>query len=208
VLARWLPLLLLPLLRAAAAAVVARSPPTMLILALRRTASVTCAAAARATSRRSVVACSSSFSSDSSRRSASPSSSSAVSRRAASDSSSSTSSSSSSTSSSSAPPSSRQMNLFQAINNALDVAMQSDPKAMVFGEDVAFGGVFRCTLDLKDKYGEKRVFNTPLCEQGIAGFAIGMASVGYTPIAEMQFADYIFPAFDQVRACVRAYAWA
>jgi len=63
---------------------------------------------------------------------------------------------------------------------------------------VAFGGVFRCTVDLRDKFGKDRVFNTPLCEQGIAGFAIGMAAMGSTAIAEIQFADYIFPAFDQV----------
>ncbi len=61
-----------------------------------------------------------------------------------------------------------------------------------------FGGVFRCSIDLNAKYGTDRVFNTPLCEQGIAGFAIGYASVGKTAIAEIQFADYIFPAFDQI----------
>lgn len=69
---------------------------------------------------------------------------------------------------------------------------------MIFGEDVGFGGVFRCTLGLRDKYGPSRVFNTPLCEQGIAGFGIGVAVAGATAIAEIQFADYIFPAFDQV----------
>lgn len=69
---------------------------------------------------------------------------------------------------------------------------------VVFGEDVAFGGVFRCTMGLQKKYGPDRVFNTPLCEQGIAGFGIGLAISGATAIAEMQFADYIFPAFDQV----------
>lgn len=90
------------------------------------------------------------------------------------------------------------MNLFTAINSAMDVALGADEKACVFGEDVAFGGVFRCTLGLREKYGNNRVFNTPLCEQGIAGFAVGMAAVGATPIAEMQFADYIFPAFDQI----------
>ena len=63
---------------------------------------------------------------------------------------------------------------------------------------MAFGGVFRCTDGLQAKYGEMRVFNTPLCEQGIAGFAIGLASLGITTIAEIQFADYIFPAFDQI----------
>lgn len=92
----------------------------------------------------------------------------------------------------------KKMNLFTALNNAMDIAMKTDDKAVVFGEDVAFGGVFRCTVDLKEKYGEDRVFNTPLCEQGIAGFAIGMAAAGHTPITEIQFADYIFPAFDQI----------
>jgi len=90
------------------------------------------------------------------------------------------------------------MNIFQAINNAMDIAMSTDPRAVVFGEDVAFGGVFRCAVGLREKYGAKRVFNTPLSEQGIAGFAIGMAAMGATPIAEIQFADYIFPAFDQL----------
>ena len=91
-----------------------------------------------------------------------------------------------------------QMNVFQAVNSALDLALARDPKTLVFGEDVAFGGVFRCTQSLQDKYGGDRVFNTPLTEQGIAGFAIGLASNGWRPIAEIQFADYIFPAFDQL----------
>ncbi|XP_076265302.1 branched chain keto acid dehydrogenase E1 subunit beta isoform X2 [Rhynchophorus ferrugineus] len=90
------------------------------------------------------------------------------------------------------------MNMFQAINNALETALRTDPKAIIFGEDVGFGGVFRCTLDLQKKYGKDRVFNTPLCEQGIAGFGIGAAAAGSTAIAEIQFADYIFPAFDQI----------
>lgn len=90
------------------------------------------------------------------------------------------------------------MNLYQAVTNALDIALESDPTAVIFGEDVAFGGVFRCTVGLQDKYGKDRVFNTPLCEQGIAGFGIGVATAGATAIAEIQFADYIFPAFDQI----------
>lgn len=90
------------------------------------------------------------------------------------------------------------MNMFQAINNALDIVLKTDPKAIIFGEDVGFGGVFRCTLDLQKKYGKNRVFNTPLCEQGIAGFGIGAAAAGSTAVAEIQFADYIFPAFDQL----------
>ncbi|XP_022081744.1 2-oxoisovalerate dehydrogenase subunit beta, mitochondrial-like isoform X2 [Acanthaster planci] len=90
------------------------------------------------------------------------------------------------------------MNLFQSLTDAMDIALSTDETAVIFGEDVAFGGVFRCTVGLADKYGKDRVFNTPLCEQGIVGFGIGMASVGATAIAEIQFADYIFPAFDQI----------
>jgi 2-oxoisovalerate dehydrogenase E1 component beta subunit len=69
---------------------------------------------------------------------------------------------------------------------------------LVFGEDVAFGGVFRCTAGLATRFGGRRVFNTPLSEQGIVGFGIGAAASGATAIAEVQFADYIFPAFDQI----------
>jgi 2-oxoisovalerate dehydrogenase E1 component beta subunit len=93
----------------------------------------------------------------------------------------------------------RRMNLFTAINDAMRVALETDPTAVIFGEDVAFGGVFRCTTGLAERFGRARVFNTPLCEQGILGFGIGYASMGRTAIAEIQFADYIFPAFDQVR---------
>jgi 2-oxoisovalerate dehydrogenase E1 component beta subunit len=92
----------------------------------------------------------------------------------------------------------KRMNLFTAINDAMRVAMMTDDSAIVFGEDVGFGGVFRCSVGLQQEFGEHRVFNTPLCEQGIAGFAIGYASMGKTAIAEIQFADYIFPAFDQI----------
>ena len=90
------------------------------------------------------------------------------------------------------------MNLWSTIAHTLDMAMENDDSALVFGEDVKFGGVFRCTMGLNEKYGTDRVFNTPLSEQGIAGFAIGTAATGATTIAEMQFADYIFPAFDQI----------
>ncbi|XP_061398351.1 2-oxoisovalerate dehydrogenase subunit beta, mitochondrial [Musca vetustissima] len=92
----------------------------------------------------------------------------------------------------------QKMNMFQAINSAMDKALEEDESALLFGEDVGFGGVFRCSINLRDKYGKDRVFNTPLCEQGIAGFAIGVANTGATAIAEIQFADYIFPAFDQI----------
>nr|WP_276313049.1 alpha-ketoacid dehydrogenase subunit beta [Shewanella zhuhaiensis] len=91
------------------------------------------------------------------------------------------------------------MNMLQAINSALRIAMEKDPSMLVFGEDVGhFGGVFRATSGLQDSFGKDRCFNTPLTEQGIAGFANGLASNGTTAVAEIQFADYIFPAFDQI----------
>ncbi|WP_339890559.1 transketolase C-terminal domain-containing protein [uncultured Alteromonas sp.] len=91
------------------------------------------------------------------------------------------------------------MNLLQAINNALITAMTAEEKVMVFGEDVGhFGGVFRATSHLQEKFGKGRCFNTPLTEQGIIGFANGLASQGAFPVAEIQFGDYIFPAFDQI----------
>ncbi|KAI0723877.1 pyruvate dehydrogenase [Cerioporus squamosus] len=92
----------------------------------------------------------------------------------------------------------RKMNMYQAVRDALSIALSKDDTAVVFGEDVAFGGVFRCTMGLAEEFGRERVFNTPLTEQGIAGFGIGLASMGHTAIAEIQFADYIFPAFDQI----------
>ncbi|KAI7866715.1 thiamine diphosphate-binding protein [Spinellus fusiger] len=93
---------------------------------------------------------------------------------------------------------SKKMNLFQAVNDAMSIALSTDNTAVLFGEDVSFGGVFRASTGLAEKYGRERVFNTPLTEQGIVGFGIGMASVGHTAIAEIQFADYIYPAFDQL----------
>ena len=91
------------------------------------------------------------------------------------------------------------MNLLQAVNNGLDMAMAADQKVICLGEDIGkFGGVFRATSHLQDKYGKPRCFNTPLTEQGIAGFAIGLAAQGSVAVAEIQFADYIFPAFDQI----------
>jgi len=91
------------------------------------------------------------------------------------------------------------MNLLQAVNNALDTAMALDERVLCFGEDVGvFGGVFRATSHLQEKYGRERCFNTPLVEQGIVGFANGLAAQGSVPVAEIQFADYIYPAFDQL----------
>lgn len=94
--------------------------------------------------------------------------------------------------------SSTRQNLFQAINSALTHALRSDERTLIFGEDVAFGGVFRCSMNLARDFGSERVFNTPLSEQGIVGFAIGCAAQGMKPIAEIQFADYVYPAFDQL----------
>ena len=92
-----------------------------------------------------------------------------------------------------------QMNLLHAINNALEIAMLENDRAVCFGEDVGhFGGVFRATSGLQEKFGKSRCFNTPLVEQGVIGFANGLAAQGSVPIAEIQFADYIFPAFDQI----------
>lgn len=92
-----------------------------------------------------------------------------------------------------------QLNLLQAINSALQISMEKDERVMVFGEDVGhFGGVFRATSHLQEKFGKDRCFNTPLTEQGIIGFANGLASQGSVPVAEIQFGDYIFPAFDQI----------
>jgi 2-oxoisovalerate dehydrogenase E1 component beta subunit len=88
--------------------------------------------------------------------------------------------------------------LHEAINSALRHSLSTDDSVLVFGEDIAFGGVFRCSANLSMDFGSARVFNTPLTEQGIVGFAIGAAAEGMRPVAEIQFADYVFPAFDQL----------
>jgi 2-oxoisovalerate dehydrogenase E1 component beta subunit len=91
------------------------------------------------------------------------------------------------------------MNMIQALNQTLFQQFEKNPNLVTFGEDVGhFGGVFRVTAGLQERFGKERVFDTPLCEQGIIGFAIGLAQKGIKPIAEIQFADYIFPAFDQI----------
>ncbi len=92
-----------------------------------------------------------------------------------------------------------QMNMIQALNSAMDVMLERDPNMLIFGEDVGyFGGVFRCTEGLQEKYGEQRVFDTPISEGGIVATAIGMGVNGLRPVVEIQFSDYIYPAFDQV----------
>jgi len=91
------------------------------------------------------------------------------------------------------------MTMIQAIRSALDVMLGRDDNVVVFGEDVGyFGGVFRCTDGLQAKYGTSRVFDTPIAEGGIVGTAIGMAAYGLRPVAEIQFADYFYPAYDQI----------
>jgi pyruvate/2-oxoglutarate/acetoin dehydrogenase E1 component len=95
-------------------------------------------------------------------------------------------------------PTSR-MNMIQAINSAMDIMMERDPDVIVFGEDVGyFGGVFRATAGLQAKHGKTRVFDTPITEIGIVGVAVGMGAYGLRPVPEIQFADYIYPALDQV----------
>ncbi len=92
-----------------------------------------------------------------------------------------------------------QMNMVQAINDALRVEMKRDPRVVILGEDVGkVGGVFRVTQGLFDEFGGDRVIDTPLSEGGIIGTAIGMALYGLRPVPEIQFSDFIFPAFDQI----------
>ena len=91
------------------------------------------------------------------------------------------------------------MNMAEAINSALDHALETDDETIVLGEDVGIaGGVFRITEGLQKRYGEKRVIDTPLNESGIVGTAIGMALAGGRPIAEIQFDGFVYPAFDQI----------
>lgn len=91
------------------------------------------------------------------------------------------------------------MSMVQAIRSAMDVMLERDPKVVAFGQDIGyFGGVFRCTEGLQAKYGRSRVFDTPISESGIVGIAVGMGAYGLRPVAEIQFADYVYPAYDQL----------
>jgi len=91
------------------------------------------------------------------------------------------------------------MSMIQALNSALDVMLGRDPDVVIFGEDVGyFGGVFRVTDGLQKKYGLTRCFDSPIGEAGIVGVAIGMSVYGLRPVVEIQFADYIYPAYDQI----------
>ena len=91
------------------------------------------------------------------------------------------------------------MTMIEAIRDAHAVAMERDDRVVVFGEDVGyFGGVFRCTQGLQERFGSHRCFDTPISEAGIIGAAIGMAAYGLRPCVEIQFADYVYPAYDQI----------
>ncbi|MEO7113875.1 MAG: alpha-ketoacid dehydrogenase subunit beta [Polyangiaceae bacterium] len=91
------------------------------------------------------------------------------------------------------------MNMVQAINDALRLEMKRDKRVVILGEDVGkVGGVFRVTAGLYDEFGDDRVIDTPLSEGGIIGCAIGMALYGMVPVPEIQFSDFIFPAYDQI----------
>ena len=91
------------------------------------------------------------------------------------------------------------MNMLQALNSALFVVLSEDPDTLVFGEDVGFfGGVFRVTEGLQKKHGLTRCFDAPISEGGIVATAIGMGAYGLRPVIEIQFADYILPAYDQL----------
>ena len=91
------------------------------------------------------------------------------------------------------------MTMIQAIRSAMDNSMGRNENVVVFGEDVGFfGGVFRCTQGLQEKYGAQRCFDAPISESGIIGAAVGMAAYGLRPCVEIQFADYVYPGFDQI----------
>ncbi|MGE0662696.1 MAG: alpha-ketoacid dehydrogenase subunit beta [Hyphomonadaceae bacterium] len=91
------------------------------------------------------------------------------------------------------------MTMIQALNSALDTMMERDPSVLTFGEDVGyFGGVFKVTEHLQQKYGAKRCFDAPISENGITAVAIGMATYGLRPVVEIQFADYMYPGYDQL----------
>jgi 2-oxoisovalerate dehydrogenase E1 component beta subunit len=91
------------------------------------------------------------------------------------------------------------MTMIEAIRDAHAIAMERDDTVVVFGEDVGyFGGVFRCTHGLQQRFGSRRCFDTPISEAGIVGVAVGMAAYGLRPCVEIQFADYVYPAYDQI----------
>ncbi|MEY4069970.1 MAG: hypothetical protein RL721_584 [Candidatus Eisenbacteria bacterium] len=101
-----------------------------------------------------------------------------------------------------------QMTMVQALSDALRIALRDDPRVVVLGEDVGLnGGVFRVTEGLQAEFGAERVLDTPLAENGIVGGAIGMALYGLRPVAEIQFVDFIYPAFDQIVSELAKFRW-
>ena len=91
------------------------------------------------------------------------------------------------------------LTMVQALNQALAQEMARDPRLVILGEDVGRdGGVFRVTDGLQEKFGERRVFDTPLAESGIIGVSVGMAALGLKPVAEIQFLGFIYPAMNQI----------
>src|SRR5207247_747977 len=101
-----------------------------------------------------------------------------------------------------------QMTMVQAIQDALRVALREDERVVLIGEDVGRnGGVFRVTEGLQAEFGAERVADSPLAENGIVGGAIGMAVVGMKPVAEIQFVDFIYPAFDQIVSELAKLRW-
>ena len=100
------------------------------------------------------------------------------------------------------------MNIIQAVNSALKLEMEKNPDVVILGEDVGkFGGVFRATAGLYEQFGAERVIDTPLAEGGIIGAAVGMALYGLRPVPEIQFSDFIWPAFDQITSEVAKYRY-
>ena len=100
------------------------------------------------------------------------------------------------------------MNIIQAVNDALRLEMRRDARVVVLGEDVGkFGGVFRASQGLQEEFGKERVIDTPLAESGVIGTALGMALYGLRPVPEIQFADFIFPAMDQILSEVAKYRY-
>ncbi len=101
-----------------------------------------------------------------------------------------------------------QMTMVQAITDALRTGLRDDPRVVVLGEDIGLnGGVFRVTDGLQAEFGAERVLDTPLAENGIIGGAIGMALYGLKPVAEIQFVDFIYPAFDQIVSELAKFRW-
>lgn len=98
------------------------------------------------------------------------------------------------------------LNNIGALTQAMDQAMETDPKVLIYGEDAGFeGGVFRATKGLQEKYGKKRCFDSPLAEAGIVGTAIGMSIYGLKPIVEIQFSGFVLPAFNEIVAHAARY---